>query len=114
MKILTEKTETKIDDQVFLALEEPIQFIPIVLGIFLATEYLQLPGSFEIIAERFNRSLIVFVIFWGVIRCVGPMSFLMRKLEKVFTSELMDWLLKAIRVAFVFIGAATILEIWGI
>ncbi len=114
LKALTEKTETKIDDQVFQALEEPIQFIPIVLGIFLATEYLQLSGDFEAIAERFNRSLIVFVIFWGVIRCVRPMSFLLRKLEKVFTSEMMDWLLKAIRGAFIFIGAATILEIWGI
>ena len=114
LKVLTEKTETKIDDQVFQALEEPIQFIPIVLGIFLATEYLQLSGDFEAIAERFNRSLIVFVIFWGVIRCVRPMSFLLRKLEKVFTSEMMDWLLKAIRGAFIFIGAATILEIWGI
>ncbi len=114
LKALTEKTETKVDDHVFQALEEPIQFIPIVLGIFLATEYLQLSGDFEAIAERFNRSLIVFVIFWGVIRCVRPMSFLLRKLEKVFTSEMMDWLLKAIRGAFIFIGAATILEIWGI
>ena len=42
------------------------------------------------------------------------MSFLLRKLEKVFTSEMMDWLLKAIRGVFIFIGAATILEIWGI
>ncbi len=114
VKVLTQKTETKIDDQVFIALEEPIQFIPIVLGIFLATEYLQLSGSFELIAERFNRSLIVFVIFWGVIKCVEPMSFLLRKLEKVFTLEMMDWLLKAIKGVFIFIGAATILELWGI
>jgi MscS family membrane protein len=114
VKALTEKTETEIDDQIFKALEEPFQFIPIVLGLFLATEYLQLSGSFEIIAERFNRSLIVFCIFWGVIRCVRPMSFLLRKLEKIFTSEMVDWLLKAISGAFVFIGVATILEIWGI
>ncbi len=114
VRVFTEKTETKVDDQVFQALEEPIQFIPVILGIFLATECLQLSGSFELIAERINRSLIVFVIFWGVIRCIRPMSFLLRKLEKVFTSEMVDWLLKAISGAFVFIGAATILEIWGV
>ncbi len=42
------------------------------------------------------------------------MSFLFGWLEKIFTHAMVDWLVKAIKAAFVFIGGATILEIWGI
>tara|TARA_B110000027_G_C16113041_1_gene298736 strand:+ start:23 stop:781 length:759 start_codon:yes stop_codon:yes gene_type:complete len=38
----------------------------------------------------------------------------MTRLEKVFTPELVEWLIKAIRIAVMLIGAATILQIWGI
>ena len=114
LRALTKATKTAIDDNVLKALERPAKFIPVVLGFFFAVEYLSLAGGIEIIAGKLVRSLIVFVIFWGLVNIVEPLSFLLKRLEKIFTSSMVDWLLKAIRVVFIFIGAATILEIWGI
>lgn len=114
IKAVTKRTKTVIDDDILEALEKPVQFIPVVLGVFFAAEYLPIYGGIEVIANKFVRSLIVFVIFWGLVNLLEPMSFLLRRLEKIFTSSMVDWLLKAIKVTFIFIGAATILEIWGI
>lgn len=114
IKAVTKRTKTVIDDDMLEALEKPVQFIPVVLGVFFAAEYLPIYGGIEVIANKFVRSLIVFVIFWGLVNLLKPMSFLLRRLEKIFTSSMVDWLLKAIKVTFIFIGAATILEIWGI
>lgn len=114
IKAVTKKTKTVIDDDMLEALEKPVQFIPVVLGVFFAAEYLPLYPEIEVIADKLVRSLIVFVIFWGLVTLIKPMSFLLKRLEKIFTSSMVDWLLKAIKVTFIFIGAATILEIWGI
>ncbi|OQY07527.1 MAG: mechanosensitive ion channel protein MscS [Desulfobacteraceae bacterium 4572_123] len=114
IKIVTKRTKTVIDDDMLAALEKPVQFIPVVLGVYFAAEYLPIYGGIEIIANKFVRSLIVFVMFWGLVNLLSPMAFLLRRLEKVFTSSMVDWLLKAIKATFIFIGAATILEIWGI
>ncbi|MEE8398606.1 MAG: mechanosensitive ion channel family protein [Desulfobacterales bacterium] len=111
---ITRRTKTKLDDEALDVLESPIRFIPIVLGVFLAAEYLPLAGEIEIIADRLIRSLIIFAIFWAVTNIVNPLSFLLKQLEEVFSSSMVDWLVKAIRAAFIFIGAATILEVWGI
>ncbi len=114
LRKFTRKTSSDIDDRLVDALENPIRFIPLVLGVFFAAEYLDLAGNIQILADNLVRSLIAFTLFWGFFRLVEPFSFLLSKLETVFTSELVDWLVKSIKAGFVFLGAVTILEIWGI
>ncbi len=111
---VTRRTETQLDDQALELLKKPVSFIPVVLGVFFATEYLPLSGGFELIAERLVRSLIVFVIFWGLVQLVVPLSFLLKKAEQILTPLVIEWLLKAIKVSFILVGFGTILEIWGI
>jgi MscS family membrane protein len=114
LKGLARKTGSSFDDKAIEALENPIRFIPIVLGAFFVVEYLEFPGTFATIGDHFVRSLIAFVIFWALYRMVDPLSQFLNHLEKVFTQAMVEWLVKAIRAAFIFIGAATILQIWGI
>ena len=114
IKSVVKKTSTPLDDAAVSILEEPIRFIPVVLGVFFATQHLQLVGIYAEIADNAVRSLIAFAIFWGFVRVLRPISHLMTRLEKVFTPELVEWLIKAIRIAVMLIGAATILQIWGI
>ncbi len=114
IKLLTKRTKTDWDDNLFESLEAPLRFVPIILGFFFMTEYLKLNENIIIIAEKILRSLIVYNIFWALANLVKPLSFLLRRLEKVVTYSMIDWLIKATRSAFIFIGAATILEIWGI
>ncbi|NNG06018.1 MAG: mechanosensitive ion channel family protein [Inquilinus sp.] len=114
IKASTRRSKTDVDDRIVGALEGPLRFVPVVIGVFIATEYLSLEGTLAVAAENLTRSLIAFTIFWTFYRLVDPFSFVLRRLEKVFSHEMIDWLKKAIKVAFVFIGAATILEMWGI
>jgi MscS family membrane protein len=114
LRAIAKRTRFQIDDEIVEALEDPLALIPVVLGVFIAAEYLSLSGQLEIVADQFVRSLVVYVIFWILVRLVQPLSFLLEKLEEVFTPAMVDWLIKLIRVAFIFLGAATVLEIWGI
>ena len=110
----TDKSATPIDNNVIAALENPIRFIPVVMGVFFALEYLDLSGLLAVVATNFERSLVAFTIFWGFYNVVDPSSALLDRLEKVFSRALVEWLVKAVKAGVVFIGAATILEIWGI
>ncbi len=111
---LVAKTENKIDDTLVEALRNPIRFIPVVLGLFLATSYLNLSDELQQFATNLNRSLIAFTIFWALYRVSDPFSAIMMKAEHVLTVSMIQWISKAVKMAFALLGAATILEIWGI
>ena len=114
MKRMARQTSSNFDDHAIEVLEDPIRFIPIVMGTFFVIEYLELPSTLTVIGDHLVRSLITFSIFWALFRLVDPLSQFLRNLEKVFTLAMVQWLVKAIKAAFIFIGAATILQIWGI
>ncbi|WP_417458782.1 mechanosensitive ion channel family protein [Kordiimonas sp.] len=108
------RTNTSVDDSIVAAVEGPVRFIPIVLGIFFATAYLELDPESAALASKLNRSLIAFVIFWALYRASGPVGDLLQRADRFLTEAMILWLSKAIRIAFALIGAAAILEIWGI
>ena len=108
------RTSNHLDDKMVEALGPPLRMVPLVFGIFFASEHLQLTGIYSEIAENIVRSLIAANIFWAFHRVIGPWSFLLDQLERIFTHELVEWMVKAIRVAILFVGGATILQIWGI
>jgi len=114
IRVWVTRTKNKYDDTVLDAVEAPIRFIPLALGIFFAAEYLELEGTFETVTANLVRSLIAFIIFWAIYRCVDPLSFLLHRFEKVVTEVMIDWAVKAIKFAVFFLGLATILEVWGI
>ena len=111
---MAQKTNTRLDDEALAVLERPMASIPVLVGIYLAVDYLDLSGGLALFADRLVRSLIVLVIFWAFRNLVTPLSTLLRQLERYFTASMIDWLIKAIKVVLIFIGAATVLEIWGI
>ncbi len=114
LKRLSSRTTTDIDDRTIDALEKPLRFVPLVFGFFIATEILQLEGTFDDIAGKITRSLVTLTLFWGVISLVEPLSFLLGRLKDLFSETMVSWFVKAIRILFIFIGAAAILDIWGI
>ncbi len=108
------KSKNKLDDDVLDALEVPIRLLPIILGMFLALEFLDLEDDAQDIADKLIRSLITGAIFWALYRALKPLSNLLTRLEKLFTAVMMDWLVKAMKLLVAFIGVAAVLEIWGI
>lgn len=111
---LARRTAPTLDDHAVEAVEAPLRFVPVVLGAFFALEVLELDGTAAALGENLVRSLIAFTLFWAFYRVVEPMSAYAVRLERVFTPAMVEWLVKAIKFGFIFIGAATILEIWGI
>jgi len=108
------RTKTEIDDAVIAALEPPLGFVPIIIGVFLALQYLDLEEPFLSLASSFVRSLIVALLFSALYTLVGPISHGIKKMERVLTREMSDWLIGILHIAIVLIGTAAVLEIWGI
>tara|TARA_R110000868_G_scaffold79422_2_gene226064 strand:- start:518 stop:1663 length:1146 start_codon:yes stop_codon:yes gene_type:complete len=103
-----------ISAEVMEALRPPIRFVPVVVGVFFAFQHLNLEGDLDLVSGRFNRTLIVFALFWGIYRLLGPLSSSIEKLRSLLTSAMVDWLVKFLRIAVFVIGVATVLEVWGI
>lgn len=110
------RSDTKLDDEVILAMKGPIRFVPVVVGIYFALEVPQfgdtegIPGP----AANIVRSLVVFNLFWALYCAVTPMTFLLGRLEEIFSTEMVKFLVKIMKGVIAGIGAATILELWGI
>lgn len=107
-------SNSRLDGKVVHSLEGPISLLPVVLGLFFALEFLGADGMVASIGGNLVRSLVALTLFWALHNLVDPLSFLLGRLENIFSTAMVEWVLKAIKVAFLFIGAATILEIWGI
>ena len=114
LRLKVSKTRTLLDDELLSALEEPIRLAPIILGAFLALQFLNLEDRFQDIADKLIRSLITAAIFWALYRAIKPLSNLLTRLERIFTAVMMDWLVKAVKILIAFVGIAAVLEIWGI
>lgn len=109
-----EKSTTPIDDKIVNALIPPIRFVPVIMGIFFSTSYLDLEGGLDVFMIKLERSLIAFTIFWALHRALTPVSRILNGLRTLLTDTMVSWLFKALKVIVIFIGAAVILEIWGI
>ncbi len=114
LKRVVKRTKTQMDDLVLDALEQPLTFVPIAFGVFLAARMLGLEGTAAMAATKLNQTLIALTIFWGLFRLVDPFGYLLQPLARVFTDTLIQWVRKALKGFFVFVGTVAILTIWGI
>lgn len=108
------RTQNKAADQLNQAIGGPLQLLFLALGVFFASQYLGLRGEFDTAADNTVRSLVAFSIFWALFNAVAPLSVVLKRLESLLTREMVLWLITGIKWGVVFLGAATILQIWGI
>lgn len=106
--------QMRVADFLHAALAEPLKFAFLIIGVFFALDYLSLSGTPALIANNVVRSLIAFAIFWAVHNAITPLAMLLRELERVLTNEMIDWLVTGAKWGVIAIGAATILQLWGI
>ncbi|MEM8935828.1 MAG: mechanosensitive ion channel family protein, partial [Pseudomonadota bacterium] len=114
LKKLAARTQTMFDDLAIDALEQPLTLAPIAFGVFIASQTLGLDGQSGAAANMIIQTLIAIMIFWGLYRLVNPMAHVLRPMERVFSYTLVEWLRQALRVFFIFLGAVSVLTIWGI
>lgn len=103
-----------VDPRIVETLAPPLRLISIVLAVFIVSEFIIVNPRLKIITEDANRSLIAFTLFWGLFETVAPILSMMNGRNSTFNQSITDWTVRAVRTLLLALGAATILEIWGI
>ena len=103
-----------VRDETAKALRPPIALFILALGVFVGLETLKLADVWGLFGERISKTMLVAAVFWSVYALVEPLSVRLEPLRAVLTVALVDWLVKALQIATVFVGGAAILQIWGI
>ncbi|MDB2349884.1 mechanosensitive ion channel family protein, partial [Alphaproteobacteria bacterium] len=105
---------TKIDNTVVEVIEGPLKFLPVVLGFFIATSYINLSTEVQNFIDLLNRTLITIFIFWLLHQLVIPFSFIIRNFEDKISKPLVNWTLKGLEIIIIVLGIVAVLELWGI
>lgn len=109
-----DQSGTSFARQLRSAIRAPLRFLFIALGLFFAVRYLDFEGDLAELSNNINRSLIAFAIFWVFYNAVTPLRDLMGRFGAVLTPEILSWLVGSAKVGVVVMGAAAILQIWGL
>ncbi len=111
---IVSRTSNQIDDAVIEVLDGPLKFLPVVLGFFIASSYLDVSENNQDFLDLLNRSLITIFIFWLLHQLIIPFSFVIKNFESKISKPLVDWTLKGLKILVIVLGAVAILELWGI
>ena len=111
---IVKKTKTDIDNVIIEVIEGPLKFLPVVIGFFIATSYIEFSADLTIFIEKINRTLITIFIFWLLLQLIVPFSFVIKKFEAQLTTALVEWTLKGLKIVIIIIGIVAVLELWGI
>ena len=111
---IVSKTSNQIDDAVIEVLDGPLKFLPVVLGFFMASSYLDVSDNNQDFLDLLNRSLITIFIFWLLHQLIIPFSFVIKNFESKISKPLVDWTLKGLKILVIVLGTVAILELWGI
>ena len=108
------KSKNQIDDTIISVIESPLKFLPVVIGFFIASSFVDFSSNVQNFIDLVNRSLITIFIFWLLHQLVIPFSFLIKKFEEKISKPLVDWTLRGLKILIVILGTVAILELWGI
>ena len=108
------RSKNQIDDAIIDVIEGPLKFLPVVIGFFIASSYIDFSANVQNFMDLINRSLITIFIFWLLHQLVVPFSFLIKKFEDKISKPLVDWTLRGLKILIFVLGIVAILELWGI
>ena len=114
LEIISKRTTNKLDDTFVKAMEGPARFLPLVLGFFFASYYMSFGDETRSFIENINRTLITILLFWVIHQIIEPISYILSGLDKLLTRELIGWIIKSLKILIFILGAAAVLELWGI
>ena len=110
---LADKTESNLDDEILNALRRPLGLIPITIALYICTLILPLSGLVGEIATNTVKAFVVFTIFSALANSIKPI-FEALSTSSWLTVAIQMWLERASKFVVWVIGAAVILDIFGI
>ncbi len=111
---IVNRTSNNIDNTVVEVIEGPLKFLPIVLGFFIATSYIEISLEVQSFVDLLNRTLITIFIFWLLHQLVIPFSYIIKNFEDKISKPLVNWTLKGLEIIIIVLGIVAVLELWGI
>tara|TARA_Y100001970_G_scaffold288419_1_gene415647 strand:- start:1006 stop:2091 length:1086 start_codon:yes stop_codon:yes gene_type:complete len=114
LELISKRTTNKLDDTFVRSMVGPARFLPIVLGVFFASYYMSFSEDMRSFVDNLNRTLITILIFWIIHQIIEPISYILSGLDKILTRELIGWIIKSLKILIFILGAAAVLELWGI
>ena len=114
LEIISKRTSNKLDDTFVKAMVGPARFLPLVLGFFIASYYMSFSDDTRSFVDNINRTLITILLFWIIHQIIEPISYILSGLGKILTRELIGWIIKSLKILIFILGAAAVLELWGI
>ncbi len=114
LEIISQRTTNKLDDTFVKAMVGPARFLPVVLGFFIASYYMTFSEDTRSFVDNINRTLITILLFWIIHQIIEPISYILSGLGKILTRELIGWIIKSLKILIFILGAAAVLELWGI
>ena len=114
LELISKRTINKLDDTFVKAMEGPARFLPIVLGVFFASYYMSFAEDTRLFLDNVNSTLITILLFWIIHQIIEPISYILSGFDKILTRELIGWIIKSLKILILILGAAAVLELWGI
>ncbi len=111
---LARKSNTSLDEQIIVALKEPIRFGFVVVGIHVFFLLIFVNNNF---IHLLLESLIIFTIFWAIVSIIDAIKdylFNYSTTDKQHSQELGNFVAKVIKGIIIAIGASMILSNWGV
>lgn len=102
------------NDEAKKILDGPLRLAVLGAGLMVSSVYLSLEGKPQELVNRVALTLLVVALFGLLLSLLPMLRSKWTPLEQTFGSELIDWLAKGLRVATLLVGAATVLQLWGI
>ena len=103
-----------MDDTIVNVIEGPLKFLPVVIGFFIASSYVESSQEVQTLLDLINRSL-DYNIHILVIASVSYSFFIFnKKFEEKISKPLVDWTLRGLKILIFILGIVAILELWGI
>ncbi|MEL7452546.1 MAG: mechanosensitive ion channel family protein [Pseudomonadota bacterium] len=106
-------TETEIDDALVKAIATPLKIVPVIIGVYIAVQVIDIQGQPAEIADKIVQSIIAMSVFWTLSRAVAAFEFLFTGLRENLSAAIVDWLVKTLQVVLIILGFGAVVDIWG-
>ncbi|MBS91706.1 MAG: mechanosensitive ion channel protein MscS [Rickettsiales bacterium] len=84
------------------------------IGFFLSSSLIVGSERIELFFKNVNVSLFTIFLFLFFSQIIHPLFLRIKNIEKILTSDLLDWIVSAIKIVIFFLGLTAVLELWGI